>query len=178
MLIIYRCHAGADPRHLDHQYRQRLYVRSGRLQDVLHQGQQASSGHHDLRRTGRHYGDCRSGGFPEHLYQHSGCGGASHHGRRYLRLLGHLQGQEGELVSRARYQLDRHHRVGHRRRLRTAGDAGRGDGVLLRTGRRDHRLCGLLDPLFPAEEYQAGRLRRYDYRGSLLRRTVRSVCYE
>ena len=105
-------------------------------------------------------------------------GGASHHGRRYLRLLGHLQGQEGELVSRARYQLDRHHRVGHRRRLRAAGDAGRGDSVLLRTGRCDHRLCSLLDPLFPAEEYQAGRLRRYDYRRSLLRRTVRSVCYE
>ena len=176
--VAYRCHAGADPRHMDDQHRQRLYVRSGRLQDVLHQGQQASSGHHDMRRTGRHYGDCRSGGFPEHLYQHSGRGGASHHGRRYLRLLGHLQGQDGELVSRARHQLDRHHRVGHRRRLRAAGDAGRGDSVLLRTGRRDHRLCSLLDPLFPAEEYQAGRLRRYDYRRSLLRRTVRSVCYE
>ena len=27
----YRCHAGADPRHLDHQYRQRLYVRPGCL---------------------------------------------------------------------------------------------------------------------------------------------------
>ena len=37
---------------------------------------------------------------------------------------------------------------------------------------------GLLDPLFPAEEYQVGRLRRYDYRRSLLCRTVRSVCYE
>ena len=128
--------------------------------------------------AGRPHGHCRSGGFPEHLYQHSGRGGASHHGRRYLRLLGHLQGQKGELVSRARHQLDRHHRVGHRRRFRAAGDAGRGDGVLLRAGRRDHRLCGLLDPLFPAEEHQTGRLRRHDHRRGLLYRTVRSVCYE